>query len=106
MNKRAEEKIRKLTFNQAKALKAIAFPVNSNFGAAIPGSYVSSATGLTQNALGGTVSALERNDMIMPLGREGRQYNWELVDPDVLNARKEDPAALLDILNKVSGGQG
>lgn len=103
MNKHAEGKVRKLTVNQAKVLKAIAFPSNQNLGTAVQGSYVSLATGLTQNALGGTVSALERNDIIMPLGREGRQYNWELVDRDLLEARKNEPETLLELLNKVSG---
>lgn len=104
MDKLAEEKVRKLTQNQAKVLKAVAFPSpDMSFGTAVPGSYVSAATGLTQNALGGTVSALQRNEIIMPLGRDGRQYNWELVDPDVLKARQEDPVSLSEILNKISG---
>src|SRR3989338_6123354 len=104
MNKQAEEKIRKLTQNQAKVLKAVAFPSsNIGFGTAIPGSYVSNATGLTQNALGGTVSALQRNEIIMPLGREGRMYNWELVDPDLINAKNEDAKTLKNMLYVISG---
>lgn len=103
VNKSAEEKVRKLTQNQAKVLEAITFPSNQSFGTVVPGSYVSLATGLSQNGLGGTVSALQRNDIIMPIGRDGRQYNWELVDLDLIKAREEDPDALKHLLRRVSG---
>lgn len=103
MNPNAEKKIRKLSMNQAKALKAVVFPTITNLGAAVPGSYISLASGLTQNALGGTVSALERNNIISPLGREARQYNWELTDPDLKQAKQEDPKTLMDMLNSIAG---
>lgn len=102
MNKKAEEKVRKLTQNQAKVLKTIIFPTYK-LGSVIPGSYISTASGLRQNALGGTVSALERNDLISPLGRENRQYNWELTDNDLIDAKREDPKTLADLLNKIAG---
>ena len=102
MDKRAEEKVRKLTQNQAKVLKAVIFP-NTNIGSIVPGSYISGASGLTQNALGGTVSALQRNDIISPIGRDNRQYNWELIDKDLIVAKKEDPDALRNMLNRITG---
>lgn len=104
MRPRAENKVRRLTINQAKVLKAIAFPSNQNFGTAVPTNDVSLASGLSQNSLGGTISALERNDLIMPFGREGRQYNWELVDPDLVRAKKEDPETLKQMLGTISDG--
>jgi len=103
MDKSTELKVRKLSQNQAKALKAIIFPNNQNFGTAIPGSYISLATGLKHNALGGTVSALTRNEIISPLGKEDRQYNWELTDPDLIQAKNEDPETLLEMLKKIGG---
>lgn len=103
MNKQAEQKIRNLTQNQAKVLKTIIFPKNQNLGSVIPGSYISLATGLRENSLGGTVSALERNDIISPLGREDRQYNWELTDPDLKQAKQEDPKTLKDMINRIAG---
>ena len=66
INKKAEAKVRRLTPNQAKALKAVITGTAS--GIAVTGTYISNATGLTANAVGGTVSALERNDLIQPLG--------------------------------------
>ena len=102
MHKNAEEKIRKLTQNQAKVLKAVMFP-NINVGTVVPGSYISGASGLRQNALGGTVSALERNDIISPFGRDNRQYNWELTDADLITAKEEDPKTLKNMLNRIAG---
>lgn len=102
MNKDAELKVRRLTSNQAKALKAIIFPP-SNFTTVVSGTYISTASGLTGNALGGTVSALERSGTIQPFGREGRQFNWELADSDLIKAKQEDPKNLKDILNRVAG---
>jgi len=102
MNKKAEKKVRNLTQNQAKVLKTIVFP-STNIGSIVPGSYISGASGLRQNSLGGTVSALERNDIISPLGREDRQYNWELTDPDLKQAKQEDPKTLMDLLNRITG---
>lgn len=103
MNKNAHLKVRRLTKNQAKALKAIAFPISKLAGSAIPGTYVSLASGLRGNELGGTVSALERSNIIQPFGREGRQFNWELTDPDLIQAKKEDPKTLIKILGKLAG---
>lgn len=103
MNKKAEEKIRKLTQNQAKVLKTMMFPNNHSLGSVIPGSYISLSTGLRENSLGGTVSALIRNDMISPLGRDNRQYNWELTDSDLKQAKQEDPKTLHDMLNRIAG---
>ena len=102
MDKKTELKVRRLTPNQAKALKAIIFPP-STVGSVVPGSYISTASGLTGNALGGTVSALERSGTIQPFGREGRQFNWELTDSDLIHAKKEDPKTLADLLNKIAG---
>ncbi|MBI2039912.1 hypothetical protein HYT18_02470 [Candidatus Microgenomates bacterium] len=100
MNKDAESKVRRLTPNQAKALKVIvSYPV----GSVVSGTYISTATGLTGNALGGTVSALERSGTIQPFGREGRQFNWELTDPDFIQAKKEDPKSLVKILGRIAG---
>ena len=103
MNPQAEQKIRNLTQRQAKVLKTIMFPNNSALGSVIPGSYISLETGLRENSLGGTVSALERNNIISPLGRENRQYNWELADPDLKQAKQEDPETLMDMLNRITG---
>ena len=100
MNKDAESKVRRLTPNQAKALKAI---VSSPVGSVVSGIYISTASGLTGNALGGTVSALERSGTIQPFGREGRQFNWELTDSDIVQAKKEDPKTLVKILGQIAG---
>lgn len=100
MNRDAELKVRRLTSNQAKALKAIVFPSNT-IGSVVSGAYVSLASGLRGNELGGTVSALERSNMIQPFGREGRQFNWELTDPDIVQAKEEDPKTLIGLLNKI-----
>ncbi len=101
MNNGAEAKIRKLSQNQAKALKAIvSFPVNK--GSVVPGAYVSNASGLSANALGGTVSALARNNFIQPLGRNSRQFNWELVDPDLIQAKKDNSKELLNLIDKIA----
>ena len=102
MDKKAELKIRRLTPNQAKALKAIAFPP-STVGSVVSGAYVSNASGLRGNELGGTVSALERSGTIQPFGREGRQFNWELTDPDIVQAKKEDPKTLVKVLGQIAG---
>lgn len=102
MDKKAELKIRRLTPNQAKALKAVVFPQNT-VGSVVSGAYISTASGLTGNALGGTVSALERSGTIQPFGREGRQFNWELTDPDLVQAKKEDSKTLSEILDKIAG---
>ena len=53
--------------------------------------------------MGGTVSALERNDLISPLGRDNRQYNWELTDPDLKKAKQEDAKTLEDLLSRIIG---
>jgi len=101
MDKKTELRVRRLTSNQAKALKAIVF-APSNLGSAISGAYISTASGLTGNALGGTVSALERSGTIQPFGREGRQFNWELIDSGLKQAKQEDPMILMDILNRIA----
>ena len=103
INKSAETKIRRLTKNQAKALKAVI--VGTSAGIPVTGTYISTATGLTANALGGTVSALERNDFIQPLGKEERQFKWELGDPDIITARQEDSKALINIVSRVAGDE-
>jgi len=97
----AEDKIRRLTQNQAKALSAV---VSGTVSApTVSTSYISNATGLTGRSLGGTVSALERNNFIQPLGRANREFNWELSDPDIKEARDKEPEKVKDILNKVAG---
>lgn len=101
MKKNTEYKIRRLTQKQAKVLKAIISSPNG--GIIVPGAYISNATGLRGNELGGTVSALERNDIIQPFGREGRQYNWELIDQDLIQAKKEDSDGLSTLLNRIVG---
>lgn len=103
MNKRVETKIRRLSQNQAKALKAIVSFPGVNFGSLVPGSHISNASGLRGNELGGTVSSLQRNNFIQPFGRDGRQFNWELVDPDLKQAKKEDQKTLLEILERIGG---
>lgn len=103
MNSKAEQKIRNLTQNQAKVLKTVMFPQNQSLGTVIPGNYISLATGLQQNSLGGTVSALERNKLISPFGREDRQYNWELTDPDLQQAKQEDPKKVIEMLTRIAG---
>ncbi|MBI2338414.1 hypothetical protein HYU95_04490 [Candidatus Daviesbacteria bacterium] len=102
MKKDAESKVRRLTSNQAKVLKAIVFPP-SNVGTVVSGTYISTASGLTGNALGGTVSALERSGTIQPFGREKRQFNWELIDPDLKEAKQRDPRTLKDLLKRIAG---
>lgn len=102
MNKDAELKVRRLTPNQAKALKAIVFPP-SNIGTVVSGTYISIASGLAGNSLGGTISALERSGTIQPFGREGRQFNWELTDPDLKKARQEDPKILKEMISRIAG---
>lgn len=101
MNRNAELKVRKLTQNQAKALKAIVSAPCTNF--IVPGTFISTASGLRGNELGGTVSALERNGTIQPFGREGRQFNWELTDPDLKQAQREDPKTLAELLTAIAG---
>lgn len=96
-----EDKIRRLTSNQAKALSAVVSGTAS--GNVVSSTYISNATGLTNRALGGTISALERNDFIQPLGREDRQFKWELSDPILVKARDKDPKGLKEILKKVAG---
>lgn len=101
MNKQAEEKVRRLTQNQARVLKAVVAPPANMVSAGT--SFISTATGLRANELGGTVSALKRNELIQPLGRDGRTFNWELSDPDLKKARDEDPQSLQNLLSQVSG---
>ena len=97
----AEDKIRRLTQNQAKALSAV---VSGTVSApTVSTSYISTATGLTGRSLGGTVSALERNNLIQPLGRADREFNWELSDPDIREARDKEPEKVKEILDKVAG---
>ena len=38
------------------------------------------------------------------VGRNGRQFNWELTDPDLRQARQEDPRTLLNMLTTIAGG--
>ena len=101
MNKKAEKKVRRMTQNQARVLRAIvSTPANM---VSVGTSFISTATGLRANELGGTVSALERNGLIQPLGKDGRTFNWELSDFDLKKARDEDPQSLRDMLSRVSG---
>lgn len=101
MKKQAENKVRRLTQNQARVLRVIVSPpVNT---VSVGTSFISTATGLRANELGGTVSALKRNSFIQPLGRDGRTFNWELSDPDLKEARDEDPQSLQNLLSQVSG---
>lgn len=98
-----EDKIRRLTQNQAKVLNAIvAGTATLKF---VSTAYISNATGLTGRALGGTVSALERNNFIQPLGRNNRQFNWELYDPELKQfiQKKHQKQIFDEILNKISG---
>lgn len=102
MGTAAELKVRKLSQNQAKVLQAMVTVPYTSF--VVPGTYISTASGLQGNALGGTVSALERNGTIQPFGRDGRQFNWELTDPDLRQAQQEDPKTLLNMLTTIAGG--
>lgn len=100
-NIQAEKKVRRLTQNQARVLRAIvSTPVSM---ISVGTSFISTATGLRANELGGTVSALERNGFIQPLGRNGRTFNWELSDSDLKEARDENPQSLQNLLSQVSG---
>ena len=103
MNKKAENKIRRLSQNQAKVLKEIISYSSTVAGTVVPGSYISNASGISGNMLGGTVSALQRNDIIQPFGREERQFNWELTDPDLIQGYKEDPDTLIKLINRIAG---
>lgn len=107
MNPKAEEKLRRLTKNQAKVLKTMIFPPNFpkdlSVNATISGSYISNASGYSGNMLGGTVSSLERNDLIQPFGKEGRKFNWQVTDLDLLKAKEEDPKTLQEWLEQLSG---
>jgi len=102
MGTMAELKVRKLTQNQARVIQAMVSVPYANF--VVPGTYISTASGLQGNALGGTVSALERNGFIQPFGRDGRQFNWELIDPDLIQAHQEDSKTLLNMLTAIAGG--
>lgn len=103
MDKKTELKIRRLTSNQAKALRAIiSIPGTAISNPTASGVYISDRTGLQGNSLGGTVSALERNGIIQPLGREERQFNWELRDPDFVKSAASEPEVLIELLDKVA----
>ena len=64
MGNSKDMKVRRLTKNQAITLLNI---VNKE------------PFKLNKNSLGGSLSALERNGFIVPLGRVGRNLNWELI---------------------------
>lgn len=93
MRKKTEKKIRRLTKNQAVALETfITLP-----------SAASGATGMMGPSLGGTVSSLERSGIIQPIGREGRQFNWEIVDPDISHDAEKNRKEVLELIKRISG---
>jgi hypothetical protein len=94
MKKETENKLRRLTSNQASALKTFITKPMATSG----------ATGYSGQSLGGTVSALTRTGFIEPLGREGRQFRWELSDPDLKISLKQNKEEILVLLNRVSRG--
>ena len=101
MDKRVELKIKRMTPNQARAIRAIV-SFHTSMGSVVSGATISRTSGLTGNALGGTVSALERSGTIQPFGREGRMLNWELTDPDLIQAKKDNSKELLELIDKIA----
>lgn len=94
MNKTVEKKLKRLSTRQAQALGTfINIPKAS-----------SGATGYSRQSLGGTVSALTRTGFIEPFGREGRQFRWEISDPDLKMTLKQNKEEILVLLNKISRG--
>ncbi|GEM_PF-3446869 len=103
MDTKTEDKVRRLTTNQARALKAIVFPTVTETVGTVSGASISVASGISGTMLGGTISSLERNNIIRPMGRDGRVFRWELTDNDLIEAKKTDPVTLHDLITKVGG---
>lgn len=95
MKSQTEEKLRRLTRNQAKALTTFITKPSAASG----------ATGLRGPMLGGTMSALERAGTVSPLGKEGRQFRWEITDPDIAEDLQENRKEIIDLLERISGNK-
>ena len=92
VRKQTEKKLRRLTSNQAVALKTFILQPTA----------VSGATGYSGQSLGGTVSALERNGFIEPFGRRDRQFRWEISDMDLKSDVQQHKDEVVGLLNKLS----
>lgn len=92
MEKELEQKLRRLTPNQAGALSALILNPMS----------LSGIVGKKGKELGGILSALARNDLIQPIGREARQYRWEIADDRLKRGLKIDYQGVLKLLKQVA----
>ncbi len=91
MKQETEKKIRRLTKNQATALRTyIAKPIATSL-----------ATVYSGQSSGGIHSSLERIGILGPAGRERRNIRWEIVDPDLAADVKENGKAILDLIEKI-----
>lgn len=92
MEKEIEQKIRRLTPNQAAALSTLILNPMS----------LSGIVGKKGKGLGGIMSALARNGLIQPIGREARQYRWEITDEYLKRSLKSDYRGVLKLLKQIA----
>lgn len=92
MEKEIEQKLRRLTSNQAAALSALILNPMS----------LSGTVGKKGKGLGGIMSALVRNGLIQPIGREARQYRWEIADDHLKRNLKSDYRAVIKLLKQIA----
>lgn len=92
MREVTEENLRSLTSRQAGALVTLIEEAGS----------LSGAIGLSGRPLGGILSALSRKSLIKPLGREKRQFRWEIGDPDLKADLHDNRREVLRLLNKIA----
>ena len=88
MDKATEKKLRSLSVKQADALKTfILRPAIS-----------SGATGYNGRSLGGIISSLHRNGLIDPLGKENRQFRWEIADENLKKDLSDNFEEVIELL--------
>ena len=92
MNQKTDELLRRLTKNQAEALKTFITKPSAASG----------ATGMRGPTLGGTMSALERSGLLKPLGRENRQFKWEIGNQNLAEDLEKDRKEILELLERIS----
>ena len=86
-----EEKIRRLTQNQANALKTYVVKPTAT----------SLATVYSGRSSGGVHSSLERLGILGPAGREGRNIRWQIIDPDISKDVGENRKEIIDLIDKI-----
>lgn len=88
---KSEQKLRKLSPRQAEILLAIIKePKGSDLA-------------YSGWKLGGILSALQRNKLIQPLGKENRRSHWEIADENLMADIVENSNRVNELLRRIAG---